>query len=455
MEIFIKVSQLLLSLTILVFLHELGHFIPAKLFKVRVSKFYVFFDFLFPLPSVLNFSLFKKKVGDTEYGIGWFPLGGYVQIDGMVDESMDIEKLNEPPQPWEFRAKPTWQRLIIMVGGVTVNVIVAMAIYAGMLFVWGKEYLPMKNATNGIWVTDTIAYDMGIKDGDKILSVNGQPVENFMEFTRVLVIENAQTLEINRAGADTIIQIPEGFVSKLISSKSKGDPSPLIMPRIPIEVVGLKDNSGAANAGLELGDRIVGINDVSTIFYDEFLREVRNHKSEEIKIQLVRNSENISLPVQVDEEGVLGIKVNDSIGKYYEFNKIEYGFFESIPAGVSLAVTTLGDYVKQMKLLFNGTAKFNESVGGFASMTKGFKTEWDWKSFWNMTAIISVILAFMNILPIPALDGGHVMFLIYEMIFRKPPPLKFMEYAQMIGMMLLLGLMLYANGLDVFRAFFK
>lgn len=455
MELFIQVSQFLLSLTLLVFLHELGHFIPAKLFKVRVSKFYVFFDFLFPLPKVLNFSLFKKKVGDTEYGIGWFPLGGYVQIEGMVDESMDVEKLNEPPQPWEFRSKPAWQRLIIMIGGVTVNIVLAMVIYAGMLMAWGQEFLPMKNATNGVMIVDTLAYELGLKDGDKILSVNKAPIEDFNSFTKVLLIDNAKTLEVNRNGQDTTLKVPEGFVSKVISERSRSKSLQMIAPRIPVEVKELAPNSNAEKAGLHPGDRIVGVNENSTIFFDELTKQLSENKGQEVQLQIVRNTENIILPAQVDSNGKLGFALNDSIKKYYDVTTIEYGFFEAIPAGVSLAVTTLGDYIKQLKLLFDGTAKVSESLGGFATMSKAFKTTWDWHAFWNMTALISIILAFMNILPIPALDGGHVIFLIYEMIFRKPPPLKFMEYAQMIGMAILLALMLYANGLDIFRGFFK
>lgn len=455
MEIFIQVSQFLLSLTLLVFLHELGHFIPAKLFKVRVSKFYVFFDFLFPLPKVLNFSLLKKKVGDTEYGIGWFPLGGYVQIDGMVDESMDIEKLNEPPQPWEFRAKPAWQRLIIMIGGVTVNIVLAMMIYSGMLMAWGKQYLPMQNATNGVMITDTLAYDLGIQDGDKILSVNRQPIEDFNSFTRVLLIEDAKTIEINRNGQDTALAVPSDFVSKVISERSRSKSLQLISPRFPVEVEKLVSGSNAEKAGIEKGDRIVGVNETSTIFYDELTKALAENKEKEVQLQVVRDGKNITLPVKVNEEGKIGFAPNTAIDKYYEVTTIQYGFFSAIPAGIELAVKTLDNYIKQLKLLFTGKAKVSESLGGFATMANAFDSEWNWYSFWNMTALISIILAFMNILPIPALDGGHVMFLIYEMIFRKPPPLKFMEYAQMFGMAILLGLMLYANGLDVFRGFFK
>lgn len=455
MEIFIQVSQFLLSLTLLVFLHELGHFAAAKFFKVRVSKFYVFFDFLFPLPNVLNFSLFKKKVGETEYGIGWFPLGGYVQIEGMVDESMDTEKLKEPPQPWEFRAKPAWQRLIIMIGGVTVNLVLAMVIYAGMLMAWGQEFLPMKNATNGVMVTDSLAYELGILDGDKILSINEKPIDDFNAFTRVLLIEDAQTIELNRSGETVVLNVPENFVSQVISERSQSKSLQLIAPRFPVEVAMLVAGSHADKAGLQPGDRIVGVNAESTIFFDELTQVLSENKETEINLQIVREGENQTLPVQVDEQGKIGFIPDMDLSKYYDVTTIEYGFFSAIPAGISLAIKTLDGYVKQLKLLFNGKAKVQESLGGFVTIANAFDSHWNWYSFWNMTALISIILAFMNMLPIPALDGGHVMFLIYEMIFRKPAPLKFMEAAQMVGMAILLFLMLYANGLDIFRVFFK
>lgn len=455
MDIFIQVSQFLLSLTLLVFLHELGHFAAAKFFKVRVSKFYVFFDFLFPLPNVLNFSIFKKKVGDTEYGLGWFPLGGYVQIDGMVDESMDTEKLKEPPKPWEFRAKPAWQRLIIMIGGVTVNLLLAMVIYAVMLMVWGEQYLPMKNATNGVMVTDSLTYELGIQDGDKILSINNEPIHDFNSFSRILLIENAKTIEINRKGKDIVLAVPDLFVSKVISERSRSKSLQLITPRFPVSVEALMPGSNAEKGGLQQGDRVVGVNSTSTVFFDELTRALGENKNQEVQLQIVRDGENQTLTVEVDENGKIGFAPNTDLSKYYQVVTTEYSFFAAIPAGVKLAIRTLDGYIKQLKLLFNGTAKVSESLGGFGTIANAFDSTWNWYSFWSMTALISIILAFMNMLPIPALDGGHVMFLIYEMIFRKPPPLKFMEYAQMIGMAILLFLMLYANGLDIFRGFFK
>ncbi|MCO5249350.1 MAG: RIP metalloprotease RseP [Chitinophagales bacterium] len=455
MDIFIKIAQLMLSLTILVFLHELGHFIPSKIFKVRVSKFYVFFDFLFPLPNILKFSLLKKKIGETEYGIGWFPFGGYVQIDGMVDESMDTAKLNEPPQPWEFRAKPTWQRLIIMIGGVTVNILLAMAIYSGILMAWGQQYLPMKNATNGIMVADSLANELGLQNGDFILSVNEKPVEDFNDFTKVILIEDAKTIEVKRNDRDTVLNVPEDFVSKVISERSRSKSLQFILPRFPVEVAQLVPGSNADKAGLLANDRIVGINDQSTIFFDELTANLQENKGQEVNLQVVRNGENKTLKVLVDDEGKIGFVPDMNLSKYYDITVVKYGIISAIPAGIKLAFSTLDSYIKQMKLLFNGKAKMSESLGGFGTIANAFDSHWNWLSFWNMTALISIILAVMNILPIPALDGGHVVFLLYEMIFRKAPPLKLMEYAQMVGMAILLFLMLYANGLDIFRYFFK
>jgi regulator of sigma E protease len=451
MGLFIQISQFLLSLTLLVFLHELGHFVPAKLFGIRVSKFYVFFDFLFPLPKVLNFSLLKKKVGDTEYGIGWFPLGGYVQIDGMVDESMDVEKLKEPAQPWEFRSKPAWQRLIVMIGGVTVNVVLAMIIYAGMLWYWGEQYLPMKNATNGVMVTDSLGFDLGLKHGDKIVSVGGKELDNFRDFTKELILYEATTIEIVRDGAPQTLKIPATYVSDLIKKKQKVKSMQLIEPRVPIEVSKIEKGFPGDKAGLKLGDKIVGVNNVPTPFYDQMKELLDANKSKTVTLAVLRAKDTLQMPIKLTKEGRVGFQPNLDLSKYYEVKTVKYNFLEAIPAGIGMAYNTLDAYVRQFKLLFSGQVKAKDSLGGFVTMANAFGKVWDWQAFWSMTALISIILAFVNILPIPALDGGHVLFLLYEMVTRKAPPQKFMEYAQMAGMAFLLGLMLYANGLDIFR----
>lgn len=451
MGLFIQISQFLLSLTLLVFLHELGHFLPAKLFGIRVSKFYVFFDFLFPLPKVLNFSLFKKKVGDTEYGIGWFPLGGYVQIDGMVDESMDVEKLKEPAQPWEFRSKPAWQRLIVMIGGVTVNVVLAIIIYIGMLWYWGQEYLPAKNATNGFMVMDSIVYDLGIQNGDKIVSVDKVEVDNFRDITKNIILNQAKTIEVIRNGQAMSLNVPDNFISKLIKSKGRDKNAQLLLPRMPVVVNKTEKNTPAAKANLKEGDRIIAVNGQPTVYYDEFTAMLAGKDSQKITLNILRGKDTIVKSLVTTADAKLGFRPDFTLDKYFTVKTIHYTFLEAVPQGFVLAYNTLDGYVRQLGLLFSGKVNPNESLGGFASMSQLFGEEWEWQAFWSLTALLSVVLAFMNILPIPALDGGHVLFLLYEMIFRKPPPLKFMEYAQMGGMAFLLGLMLYVNGLDLYR----
>jgi len=454
MELWIRIAQLMLSITLLVFVHELGHFVPAKLFKIRVSKFYIFFDFLFPLPNVLPFSLFKKKIGETEYGLGWFPFGGYVQIDGMVDESMDVEKLKEEPKPWEFRSKPVWQRFIVMVGGVTVNVIVAILIYIGLLWWKGETFLPMKNATYGIWITDSVGYKLGLMNGDKILKVGDKPIEDFDEFTKEVILSRPKDVTIERNDSVTVLSVPQGFVGELV--KFKKEKQPLILPRIPIEIKDVVKGQPAEKSGLHHGDRIVGVNNNTIQYFDELQHELALHKNEPAVIHYVRNSDTLATDsLRITKEGKIGIAINDSLPSFFELKNIHYSFFGAIPAGFEKAYTTLSNYIQQFGLLFSGEVKAKDSLGGFGSFTKMFSPQWDWVAFWNMTALISIILAFMNILPIPALDGGHIVFLIYEGIFRRPPPQKVMEYAQIVGMILLFGLMIYANGLDVFRAWFQ
>lgn len=450
MELWIRIGQLMLSLTLLVFVHEMGHFIPAKLFKIRVSKFYVFFDFLFPLPNVLNFSLFKKKKGDTEYGIGWFPFGGYVQIDGMVDESMDVEKLKEPAKPWEFRSKPVWQRFIVMIGGVTVNIIVAILIYIGLLLWKGESYLPMKNATNGIWITDSLGYKLGLQNGDKITKVGNKELENFDDFTKILILERATNITVSRNNQEIMLDVPNGFIGEVVKYKKKR--MPLITPRIPVIVKEVVKGTAANKAGLATNDKIIAVNESPTIFFDELKSKLSENKEKQINLTYVRSTDTITSNLIVSKEGTIGFQIDDNIDKLFEIKTIKYSFLQAIPAGANKAYVTLSDYIKQFGLLFSGEVKTKDSLGGFGSFTKMFAPVWDWYSFWTMTALISIILAFFNILPIPALDGGHLLFLVYEAIFRKPPPQKFMEYAQMAGMALLLGLMVYANGLDVIRA---
>ena len=438
MEILIKASQLILSLSLLIVLHELGHFIPAKLFKTRVEKFYLFFD-----PW---FSLFKRKKGDTEYGIGWLPFGGYVKISGMIDESMDKEQMNQPPQPWEFRSKPAWQRLIIMLGGVTVNLVLGIFIYICVLSFYGEEYLATENVKYGI-SADSTATKIGFKDGDKIVSVDGQKVENFNKVPIQIIMEQAQTVQVLRDGQAMDIAIKTSDIGKIIKNASD-----FISPRFPLVIDGFSDDSNAKKAGILPNDKVVALNSVATPFYNDFRREIEKFKNKEVIVTVSRASQNVDIKVLVNEKGMIGIAPK-SPDKFLELSKKEYTFAEAIPAGTAKAFTTLTDYLKQFKLIFNKEVKGYESLGGFITFGKVFSPEWDWLRFWNITAFFSIVLAVMNILPIPALDGGHVMFLLYEMITRRKPNEKFMEYAQTAGMVLLLGLLLFANGNDIVKLF--
>lgn len=441
MEILIKALQLVFSLAILILIHEFGHFIPAKLFKIRVEKFYLFFD-----PW---FSLFKFKRKDTEYGVGWLPLGGYCKIAGMIDESMDKEAMKKPPQPWEFRSKPTWQRLIVMLGGVTMNLILAIFIYISVLFVWGEQYLPTANVKYGIAV-DSTAEEIGLRNGDKILSLDNKIEEDFHKIPMNILLDKPKTIQVVRNGVKMDIIIPEGTIAKIIQSNKKS--SELIGPRFPFEVGDFTKDSPAKNSGLKIGDKLIGINDVRINYFDEFRKEVVKHKNQQIEIVALRIKDTIKVKVKIPNEGLIGIYPK-SLDNYFVFSERDYSFFEAIPAGTSKAFYYVSNYLKQLRLIFSPDTKAYESLGGFISIGKIFPSQWDWQSFWGLTAFLSVILAIMNVLPIPALDGGHVIFLLYEMITRRKPSDKFLEYAQIVGMVILLGLLVYANGNDIIKLF--
>jgi regulator of sigma E protease len=436
MEILIITAQLVLSLSILVILHELGHFIPARIFKTRVEKFYLFFD-----PW---FSIFKIKKGETEYGIGWLPLGGYVKIAGMIDESMDKEQMKQPAQPWEFRAKPAWQRLIIMIGGVTVNLILGMFIYAMVLFVWGKEYLPIKNATNGIMITDSLAYEAGFRNGDVILEVNGIVPEDFRDANLGLLLETSSFVKVNRNNEIINIPIEKGFAEKIIELKE-----PVIfLPAFPPVIAVLPDTSIAAKSGLKVDDQIIAINQEPIRWFAELSPMLKNLSGKNADITVLRGKDSLTVSSKISNDGKIGFAPYGP-DKFFKVETKKYSFFASFPAGIREGASTLGNYVKQFKLVF--TKAGAKQVGGFASMAKQFDEKWDWRKFWGFTAFLSIALAFMNILPIPALDGGHVVFLIYEMITGKQPNEKFLEKAQLVGMVLLLSLLVFANGNDLYK----
>ena len=436
----VKAIQLLLSLSLLIVLHELGHFIPAKLFKTRVEKFYLFFD--------VKFSLFKKKIGDTVYGIGWLPLGGYVKIAGMIDESMDKEQMAGPPQPWEFRSKPTWQRLIIMLGGVTVNIIVGFVIYICILFFHGRYVTTNEDIPAGMWVAETFQ-ELGFEDGDHILNVNGEPMLNVTDVNMHLFLRGVETIEVeHKNGNVETINIPESIGMDMWKA---GIMKPLLPKRIAV-IDTVFPEFPAAKAGLLKGDKVLSVNDKPINDWNDFTSEVIKHKSIEVKVIVLRDSQSKEFTITTNEEGQIGVSNVAKELKIQE-TKVSYSFGESISAGVSFGYYKLRDYAAQFKYVF--TKKGATQLGGFGAIANLFPGTWNWISFWETTALISIILAFMNILPIPALDGGHVMFLVYEMVTGRKPNDKFMEYAQMAGFFLLIALVLFANGNDIYRAIFK
>ena len=444
METFlVKALQLILSLSILVLVHEFGHFIFARIFKVRVEKFYLFFD---PWFSIFKF---KPKNSDTEYGVGWLPLGGYCKISGMIDESMDKEAMAQPPKPYEFRSKPAGQRLMIMVAGVLFNFLLALFIYSMVLFTWGDTFLPLKNVKAGMDYSETF-HNVGFQDGDILLKADDTELERFGEdcFRRVL---NAQTVTVLRGGVETVIPIPEDMAQRVMRDK-KGFAS----YRFPMVVRELgKTESGespAAVAGLQPGDSIVSINGIVTPSFYEVGEVLAQNKDKDVLVGFYRAGIPQTLTLHTDTAGKMGIYSVSPFDMYQTVTR-KYGFFESFPAGVMLGVNTLKGYVSDMKYVF--TKEGASSLGGFGTIGSLVPAEWDWHSFWMKTAFLSIILAFMNILPIPALDGGHVMFLLYEVIARRKPSDKFLEYAQVTGMFLLFALLIYANGNDIFRFFFK
>ncbi|MCS2917943.1 RIP metalloprotease RseP [Parabacteroides merdae] len=444
METFlVKALQLILSLSILVLVHEFGHFIFARIFKVRVEKFYLFFD---PWFSIFKF---KPKNSDTEYGVGWLPLGGYCKISGMIDESMDKEAMAQPPKPYEFRSKPAGQRLMIMVAGVLFNFLLALFIYSMVLFTWGDTFLPLKNVKAGMDYSETF-HNVGFQDGDILLKADDTELERFGEdcFRRVL---NAQTVTVLRGGVETVIPIPEDMAQRVMRDK-KGFAS----YRFPMVVRELgKTESGespAAVAGLQPGDSIVSINGIVTPSFYEVGEVLAQNKDKDVLVGFYRAGIPQTLTLHTDTAGKMGIYSVSPFDMYQTVTR-KYGFFESFPAGVMLGVNTLKGYVSDMKYVF--TKEGASSLGGFGTIGSLFPAEWDWHSLRMKTAFLSIILAFMNILPIPALDGGHVMFLLYEVIARRKPSDKFLEYAQVTGMFLLFALLIYANGNDIFRFFFK
>lgn len=492
---FIKTLQLILSLSILVFLHEFGHFFFARLFKVRVDKFYMFFNPKFSLlrakkingkwqvkffaPNVpanerqkinsegkgmvdakgkpimepipldeLPLDDWRKYPESTEWGIGWLPLGGYCKIAGMIDESMDKTQMLLPPQKWEYRSRPVWQRLPIIIGGVLVNFILAMLIYAGVLFTWGQEYLPFKNARYGLQFSQTmIVY--GFQHGDKIISVDGEQVEQRADFVEKILIDGKRNVRVLRGDSiETTIQLPIDFAQQILAAEELN----LVSIRYPFVIEEVQPGTPAEAIQMQPGDSVVAINGKNSSIFQDIAAELEKFAGSTVSISFYRNGKIQTETLQLTDNAKMGVTLRPILS-YFETQKTEYGFFEAIPAGIALGWETLVNYIKQFKLVF--TKEGSKQVGGFGSIGKMFPNTWNWQIFWSMTALLSVILAFMNFLPIPALDGGHVLFLLYEMITGRKPGEKFMEYAQTAGMLLLLSLLIFANGNDIFKAFFK
>lgn len=438
----IQVLQLLLSLSILVFIHELGHFTFAKLFKTRVEKFYLFFN-----PW---FSLFKFKKGETEYGLGWLPLGGYVKIAGMIDESMDKEQMKQPAQPWEFRAKNPWQRLMIMVAGVLFNFILAFVIYISVLYHWGTTYLPMQEVNkNGIMV-DSLGSLVGLQNGDKIISVNNKNVKDYSDVFKELVISEPHEIIVERNNQTVNLKLTNEDIAKILNHKA-----PFFNPRLQFVIEDFTKDSPAEKAGIKKGDKIIGLDSFKIEYFDQFKEQIANYKGKETKVTVLRGKDTLIFTLNVPSSGIIGIAPNTIISNYYSLDTVKYSFWQAIPAGINTTFEEVGSYLKQLKLIFTPKTQAYKSVGSFITIGKLFPKKWDWEYFWHITAILSIMLGVVNLLPIPALDGGHALFTVYEIIFKRKPSDKFLEKAQIVGMVLLLLLIVYALGNDIFRNFIK
>ena len=440
MEIVIKVLQFFMSLSLLVAIHEFGHFIMARVFKIRVEKFYIFFD-----PW---FSLFKWKRGDTEYGVGWLPLGGYVKIAGMIDESMDLEQMQAPVQPYEFRAKPAWQRFMVMIAGVVMNILLAMMIYTGIRYAYGESYMANEDVKWG-YVFNESAERMGFRDGDKFVSVDGEAIDDVNEVrSKLLLTKEDRHVVVDRAGEQVAFTIP---FEQMLEMRRNREYEDLYALRLPFFIDSLASAS-AIDAGLQVGDQVVALNGEETIGVQEITDKLQQHKSDTVTLTVLRSGVANELVVPINEEGKMGVMFK---GDVFQPRTRTFTFFEAIPAGVGLAFDTVADYWQQLKLIFQPKTKMYEELGGFIAIGNIFPSEWDWLRFWTMTAFLSVILAVMNILPIPGLDGGHALFTLWEMITGRKPSDKFLEVMQYIGFAILFALLIYANGNDIYRLFTK
>jgi len=444
MEILIKVSQFILSLSLIIVLHEFGHYWPAKYFKIKVEKFYLFFD--------VNFSLFKKKIGETEWGIGWLPLGGYVKIAGMIDESMDKEQMAKPPQSWEFRSKPSWQRLIIMLGGVTINFILAIIIYIGLAYSYGSSSISLDSIDDGFVITNPILTDAGFETGDKIMTVDGQKLDTYSDLRKSII--GSTNYQVERDGDIIEIQLPVDFLGKLSSS----DDMSSFEFRMPFIIQSVAKESLNKDYDIRQGDRIVSVNGQATKYVDQLVPILEQNNNRTIEVEILRDSFTIKKTLNVNEDGKLGIMHGATVQNMVDLGLMEvsnnsYSFLESIAVGTNNFVSFMGFYFDQLVAIFNPNTGAYKGLGGFIAIGNIFPSTWDWQSFWNTTALLSVMLGVLNLLPIPALDGGHAMFLVYEMVSGRKPSDKFMETVQVIGFIILLALVIFANGNDIYKLF--
>jgi regulator of sigma E protease len=435
-----KTAQFILSFSIIVVLHELGHFIPARLFGARVEKFYLFFN--------PGFSLWKKKIGDTEYGLGWIPFGGYVKISGMIDESMDKEQMNKAPESYELRSKPAYQRLIVMLGGVIVNVILAIVIFIGIAWFWGDDFLPAKNLSYGIHPTE-ISKKMGLQDGDIIVALDQKELKDFFELESKLVLEDAKTIQIKRGDSVLSLPIPTTIAAELSNANNT---TAFVVPLFPVIVDSIGKSAVMVEGSFQKNDTLLSINGQSIQFQHEFIEVKKKYSDSLVTILAKRGMDTVKIRTLINNKAQLGLFVKLPM-QLFKTEHQAYSFAEAIPTGIQRCFTTLDNYVTGIKQIFTGKVNPNDSLGSLISIGNTFPSQWDWERFWTLTAVFSIVLGFMNVLPIPALDGGHALFILFEMITGRKPSDKFMEYAQIAGMILMFGLMLYALGLDFWRLF--
>ncbi len=436
----IKTVQLLMALSLLIIIHEFGHFIFAKIFKCRVEKFYLFFDY--------KFAIFKKKVKDTEFGIGWIPLGGYVKISGMVDESMDSEQLKQEPQPWEYRSKPAWQRFFIIIGGVMMNIILAMAIFIGITYAWGESYVDNKDVYNG-YVFSEIAQNVGFENGDKVISIDGQEVGNFALIPQMILLGENREVVVERQGEPVKFTITDAMIETMLKDRN------FINLRSPFNISDIQEGSVAERAGLMAGDSLVGVNGVSMKYRDEFVEVFAQNTNKTITLNVARKGVDsvMTVAATMDSTAVLGALLGVQIGDVYKISHREYSIFQAVPAGIVKGYNEIGNYLRQLKVIANPDTGAYKEVGGFIAMGNIFPGQWSWLSFWHITALLSIMLAVINIMPIPALDGGHLVFIVYEMITRRSPSQKVLEVAQYVGFFIILGIVILANGNDIIKLF--